>query len=109
MEDDNIGTKATRSNIVDTLFRRGYIRGQRISITDIGVNVIEALAEYSPDIIDVQLTRNLEEQLEAIQSGDISPDEVIQETITTLDGILTRFKEKEHEIAESLAQREGSI
>lgn len=107
MEDENIGTKATRSNIVDTLFRRGYIRGQKISIADLGVNVIETLSEYSPDIIEVQLTRNLEGKLEGILSGEVNPDDIIKETMETLEAILATFKEKEDEIAESLHWREN--
>lgn len=107
MEEENIGTKATRSNIIDTLFRRGYIRGQKIGITDLGVNVIETLSEYSPDIIEVQLTRTLEDKLESIQSGDVTPDVVISETTVTLGSILSTFKEREDEIAESLHWRES--
>ncbi len=105
MEDEGIGTKATRSNIIDTLQRRGYIRGQRIAITELGSNVIEALAEYSPDIIDVQLTKTLEIELENIQSGKGSADKVIEETISNLDAILMRFKEKEADIGASLTRR----
>jgi DNA topoisomerase-1 len=104
MEDEGIGTKATRSNIVDTLYRRDYIRGQKISITDLGSNVIEILGEYSPDIIDVQLTKTLEGMLDEIQAGKVEPDSVIKDTVETLESFLTRFKEKEHEIAVTLGR-----
>lgn len=110
MEDEGIGTKATRSNIVDTLYRRGYIRSQKITITDLGSNVIETLGEYSPDIIDVQLTKSLEGKLDEIQSGKVEADSVIEETVETLESILTRFKEKEHEISVALGRvSEGKI
>ncbi len=105
MEDEGIGTKATRSNIIDTLRRRGYIRGQKVAITGLGSNVIEALAEYSPDIIDVNLTKTLEAQLDGIESGKVSAEKVIEETIATLDTVLKRFKEKEAEIGASLTRR----
>lgn len=107
MEDEGIGTKATRSNIVDTLYRRGYIRGQKISISDLGSNVIETLGEYSPDIIDVQLTKTLESKLDEIQAGNLDSDSVIKDTVETLESILTRFKEKEHEIAVTLGRVSG--
>jgi DNA topoisomerase I len=105
MEDEGIGTKATRSNIIDTLRRRGYIRGQKVTITGLGSNVIEALAEYSPDIIDVNLTKTLETELDRIESGTGSAEEVIKTTISTLDAVLKRFKEKEVEIGASLTRR----
>jgi DNA topoisomerase-1 len=104
MEVEEIGTKTTRSNIVDTLYRRGYISGQSISITDLGSNVIEELVEYSPDIIDVEFTRSLEERLERIQSLEIEPDSVIEETESTLSSVLSRFKEKESEISKALSR-----
>lgn len=108
MEDEGIGTKATRSNIVDTLHRRDYIRGQKISITDLGSNVIETLGEYSPDIINVRLTKTLEAKLDDIQAGKVEPDSVIKNTVETLESILTRFKEKEHEIAVTLGRVSGA-
>lgn len=105
MEDEGVGTKVTRSNIIDTLHKRGYIRSQRLALTDLGSNVIEVLAEYSPDIIDVRLTRTLEAQLDGIESGKVSADEVIDETISKLDVILKRFKDKEVEIGANLTRR----
>ncbi len=107
MEEEGIGTKATRSNTVDILYRRNYIRGQKISITDLGSNVIETLAEYSPDIIDVNLTKSLESQLEEIQAGKMESDKVIEETLSTLDSILARFKEKAADVAATLNMVSG--
>lgn len=107
MEEEGIGTKSTRSNTVDTLYRRNYIRGQKISITDLGSNVIETLVEYSPDIIDVNLTKSLESQLEEIQAGKMESDKVIKETLSTLDSILTRFKEKAADVAATLNRGSG--
>ena len=48
LEKKNLGTKATRSSIVDTLFTRGYLDGQSIKATDLGEKMIETLERYSP-------------------------------------------------------------
>jgi DNA topoisomerase-1 len=68
LEKRNLGTKATRSNILETLYDRGYIEGQSIKATDLGISLIETMEKYSPIIIDEELTRNFEEELEKILS-----------------------------------------
>ena len=67
LEKKNLGTKTTRSMIVDTLFNRDYLDGKSIKATPLGKKLIEALEEFSPIIIDESLTRNLEEKMEEIQ------------------------------------------
>ena len=67
LEKKNLGTKATRSMIVDTLFDRGYLDGTSIKATQLGIRLIESLEKYSPIIIDENLTRKLEEEMEEIQ------------------------------------------
>ena len=71
MEQKKMGTKTTRSKIIDTLYRRGYIRGNNIKLTSLGETIIETLERYSPNIIQVQLTRNLEKELAEIEAGKI--------------------------------------
>ena len=58
MESLNLGTKATRSIIVDTLFSRNYLKERAIEATSLGIKVIETLKKYCPDIIDVKLTEH---------------------------------------------------
>ena len=69
MEDEGLGTKATRTDIVDTLFKRGYVKGSTTEITDLGFTIIENLERYVPDILSVEMTRSLEEDMGRIQRG----------------------------------------
>ncbi|MCW4049244.1 MAG: DNA topoisomerase I [Candidatus Bathyarchaeota archaeon] len=103
MENQNIGTKATRTNIIDTLYRRHYIEGNIVRITDLGFSIIETLERYSPDIISVEMTRELEQNLEDIQSGNLHADTVIENTVKTLDPILKRFKENAEKIGSEIS------
>jgi len=103
MEQEKIGTKATRSNIVDTLYNRGYIRGQKIAITSLGENTIETLAIYCPEIIDVKLTRDLEAELEEIESGMKDASAVFTDVVEELKPILARFKENEEQIGRTIS------
>ncbi|MFA5247359.1 MAG: DNA topoisomerase I, partial [Candidatus Micrarchaeia archaeon] len=45
LEDEDLGTKATRSEIVETLFRRGYVSGKSIEVSALGLSVYETLTK----------------------------------------------------------------
>lgn len=103
MEKNNIGTKATRSQIVDILFKRGYVTGKTIEVTTLGLNVVDTLEKYCPEVLDVELTRQFEEEMEQIQDNKLAPEKVVKGGRETLERICTSFKENEAEIGKSLA------
>ncbi|MFH1721442.1 MAG: DNA topoisomerase I [Candidatus Altiarchaeota archaeon] len=104
MERYNIGTKATRSQILDILFKRGYVTGKSMEVTPLGLSVYETLSEHSPLVLDVQLTRRFENSMEEIELGKISAKEVITKGRETLTNILTDFKRDELKIGSALAK-----
>lgn len=69
LEKRDLGTKATRANIVETLYNRGYIQDKSITITPLGIRIIETLQKYSPVIIDEELTRNFEKEMESVSES----------------------------------------
>ncbi|MFC1803472.1 DNA topoisomerase I [Thermoproteota archaeon] len=103
MEQEKIGTQATRINIIDTLYRRGYIRGNKINLTDLGETTIETLERYSPEIIQVQLTRDLEEELTEIEVGNKDSSIVFENVVSKLKPILERFKVNEKQIGQFIS------
>jgi len=98
MEQEKIGTKSTRSNIVGTLYQRGYIKNRAISISRIGEKIIETLEIYCPEIIQVKLTRDLEEKLIEVEEGKKDSESVFNEVVDELRPILSRFKDNEDKI-----------
>ncbi|MGD9276854.1 MAG: DNA topoisomerase I [Candidatus Pacearchaeota archaeon] len=66
LEKRNLGTKATRSSILETLYDRGYVKDKSIEATPLGMSLITTMGKYSPIIIDEKLTRQLEEKMEGI-------------------------------------------
>jgi DNA topoisomerase-1 len=48
LEKRNLGTKATRAQIIDTLFQRDYIGGKQIKATELGIRTINTLEKYNP-------------------------------------------------------------
>ena len=111
LEKKNLGTKATRSMIVDTLFDRGYLDGRSIQATPLGMKLIESLEKYSPIIIDENLTRQLEEEMEKIleSKSDFQKkeDEVIQKAKRLILDISKEFKAKEIEIGKEIIKGVG--
>ncbi len=106
LEKKNLGTKTTRSIIVDTLFERGYLDGKSIKATPLGMKLIESLEKHSPIIIDENLTRQLEEEMEKIQKSKKNLKEKEQEVIEKAKRLITdiskEFKSREREIGQDI-------
>ncbi|AEK72640.1 DNA topoisomerase I [Thermococcus sp. 4557] len=109
MEDLGIGTKATRAQILETLYSRGYIEGKRkIKVTPLGMRVVEALEKNVPDIVSVELTKAFEEKMAEIMAGKADREDVIEESKNQLIKILKVFKEKELDIGKMLMETTGT-
>jgi len=103
MEEEGIGTKATRADIIETLYSRRYITGERIAVTDLGFDVIEVLRQHAQPVISVKLTRDLEEKMERIQSNSEKRERILEEAVDRLKPVLAGLKEREMTIGEALS------
>jgi len=103
MEEMGIGTKATRADIVETLYSRGYIAEKRIFVTSLGFDVAETLGKYCPTVVSVDLTRDLEEKMEQIQNNEEKRENALVEAIDRLKPTLEEFKTRETAIGEALS------
>ncbi|MFH1399851.1 MAG: DNA topoisomerase I [Candidatus Woesearchaeota archaeon] len=103
LEKRNLGTKATRANIIDTLFQRGYISGRPIEASKLGIIIVDTLQKYAPSILDEELTRNFEEEMEKVREGQKTKDEVFNEAKKVLTKTLEEIKGKEKLIGKELA------
>ncbi|MCF7860727.1 DNA topoisomerase I [Candidatus Woesearchaeota archaeon] len=102
LEKQSLGTKATRSEIVDTLFQRGYVIGKPIEATSLGIKTVQTLNQYSPKILDEEMTRTIEDRMQGIQDGKEKEGEVIEHSKEVLNHILSDFKKNESEIGKEL-------
>ncbi len=102
LEKRNLGTKATRAEIIDTLFRRNYVLGEPITATDFGIRVIEVLEKHAPKIIDEELTRHFELDMEAIRERTKKKEQILSEARHVLLEILGDFKKKEKQVGNEL-------
>ena len=100
MEQEKIGTKATRADIISTLFKRDYVAACKggLEVTDLGFAVIDSMREFMPGIISTDLTRGMEEQLENMEQGSAESVSVIEQAVDRLIESLASFMEKETDI-----------
>ncbi|MEM2099317.1 MAG: DNA topoisomerase I [Candidatus Bathyarchaeia archaeon] len=103
MQKEEIGTKATRAGIIQTLYDRKYVRDERMVVTDLGFKVVDILKKYCPAVISPELTRKLEEKMSKIQQKKESKENVLQEAIAILKPVMERLKENESAIGAELA------
>jgi DNA topoisomerase-1 len=104
MQEEEIGTKATRAGTIQTLYDRKYIRDERIVVTDLGFEVINVLKKYCPTVVSIELTRKLEERMSEIQQRKETREKVLQDAIQILKPVTEKLKEKEKEIGAQLSQ-----
>lgn len=94
MEELGIGRPSTYAPTLDTIQRRGYasIDNKRFIPTELGTIVSESVEEYFPEVIDVDFTRKMEENLDSVEEGDT-------EWVTVIDDFYKDF-EKRLKVAE---------
>ncbi len=102
MEQEGIGTKATRADIIATLMARGYVAGGSMEITDLGLAVIEAMERYAPLIIGTELTRDIEEKLEAVEGGSQGEAAILRETVRSIAAQLAQISENEEAVGKEI-------
>ncbi len=102
LEKKNLGTKATRASIIDTLFDRGYIRNSKIEVTDFGMSVYSALHNYCPEILDEEMTKKLDGDLDGISKNRIKKTDVVHEGKQIITDIIKEFESRKKEIGEEL-------
>src|SRR2546425_1035198 len=104
MEEENIGTKATRAEIIEILYRRSYIKNIRIEATPLALKIINLLNKYCPLIIDPEFTAKLETSMENIQALQTNRSHVLAEALDHLRPVMLDLITREDEIGSQLAE-----
>jgi DNA topoisomerase-1 len=109
LEKRNLGTKATRANILETLYDRGYIKDQSIKATPLGMSLIETLEKHSPIIIEEELTREFETDMQDIEEAKKAnlleeENKILDKAKNTITKISKDFKKQQKEIGNELVE-----
>jgi len=81
LEEYGIGRPSTYAPIISTIQQRGYVEtvDKRLYPTELGEVVNELLVEYFPDIVNVEFTAQMEDDLDRIASGEMEITPVLHE------------------------------
>jgi len=105
MEKEEIGTKATRGTTIQTLYDRKYLSGTtNLFVSHLGFEIIEVLSKYCPTVVSPELTRKLEDEMDQIQQGNQTKQNVLQNAIETLKIVTSELKAKEVVIGTQLSK-----
>jgi DNA topoisomerase-1 len=80
MEERGLGTKATRADIIQKLYYRGYVHGNPPEPSETGVKMYEGFKTYVPRVADSEMTAQLESEMDQIAQGEMTKDEVLTDS-----------------------------
>ncbi len=98
LESLGIGRPSTYAQIIGTLQDRRYVRleSRRFQPTELGERVTDALKRHFPEIVDVEFTARMEEDLDRIAAGDLRWKPLVR---TFYDPFARLVEKKEAEVS----------
>ena len=80
LEEEDIGRPSTYAPIIETILARGYVvrQDKHFQPTDLGFLVNDMLEEHFKDIVDVQFTAGLENELDEIAEGKVDKNDLLR-------------------------------
>ena len=98
MERLGLGTKSTRHEILDLLFRRQFVSGRSMRTTAAGRALIEALETYAPAVTRPETTRDLEERMTAVAENRATLADVVAKSRKDLRAALQELRLNERSL-----------
>jgi DNA topoisomerase-1 len=104
LEELGIGRPSTYASIISTIQERGYVRleDRRFYPEDVAEVVTDKLVEHFADVVDVNFTARMEEELDEIAEGDTHRSAVLRDFWVPFSEDLTRAEEKFERYIEDL-------
>jgi DNA topoisomerase-1 len=112
LEKRNLGTKATRASIVETLYDRGYVSGKSIQATSLGISLIDTLEDNCDIIIDEKLTKDIENSLDKLRESanpKAKEEEILEENKKVIFKIGEKFSKNKEKIGKDLVESMGEL
>ncbi|TKC18648.1 type I DNA topoisomerase [Robertmurraya kyonggiensis] len=99
LEELGIGRPSTFAPTLDTIQKRGYVAldNKRFVPTELGEIVLELVMEFFPEIIDVEFTAKMEQDLDNVEDGKTKWVNIIDDFYKDFE---KRLKKAEQEMAE---------
>lgn len=96
MEEEGIGRPSTYAPTIATITARGYVArdGKAIYPTELGFIVTDVMKEHFDDIVDVDFTANMENEIEDVANGDVEWKKIIRDFYEPFAKTLAEAEEK---------------
>jgi DNA topoisomerase-1 len=104
MERMGIGTKATRHDVIQKLYDRGYVEGDPPRPTRLATAVVEASERFAERIVSEEMTAQLEHDMAAIADGEATLDDVTEESREMLREVFEALHESREEVGDHLQE-----
>ncbi|MGK2954521.1 MAG: DNA topoisomerase I [Solirubrobacterales bacterium] len=100
MDEQGLGTKATRPDIIQKLYSRKYVRNHPPEPTATGMAMYEAFKEYVPDMATSEMTATLEGEMDQIAEGNsMTKEEVVEDSRKLVHTTFDKLRGGEEELS----------
>ncbi len=95
LEENGVGRPSTYASIIDTLKTRNYVEvdQRRFKPTEDGTVVVKTLEDYFSDVINIEYTSKLEQDLDEIAIGEKTQVELLNKFYNDFDKLITNAYE----------------
>ncbi|MFC7392538.1 type I DNA topoisomerase [Scopulibacillus cellulosilyticus] len=100
MEELGIGRPSTYAPTIDTIQRRGYVvlDDRKFVPTELGEVVLDLIVEFFPEIIDVDFTAKMEDDLDSVEEGETNWIKIIADFYTDFEKHLEKAEKEMKEV-----------
>ncbi len=102
MEERGLGTKATRADIIQKLYDRGYVFSNPPEPSETGIAMYKAFNQYVEEMATPKMTAELERDMDQIAAGETSKDEVLRISREMLHSTTNHLQENTEEFAKQI-------
>jgi DNA topoisomerase-1 len=102
MEERGLGTKATRADIIQKLYDRGYVFNNPPEPSETGIAMYEAFKRHVPEMATPEMTAKLEADMDRIASGETSKEQVVGTSRELLHHTYGEIADHEEDVAKTV-------
>jgi DNA topoisomerase I len=102
MEERGLGTKATRADIIQKLYDRGYVFSNPPEPSETGIAMYNAFNKYVPRMATPEMTAELEKVMDEIAAGKTRKDDVLKTSREMLHGTTTELEKQREDLAKEI-------
>ena len=102
MEERGLGTKATRADIIQKLYDRGYVFSNPPEPSETGIAMYKAFHEHVPRMATPEMTAELESDMDKIAAGETSKDEVLSVSREMLHTTTAALEDQREDFAKQI-------